>query len=209
MGRASFRLVPACSRPQSSMGSRGSSDVPQFGACSRPAARQLDCAGERARATHAAGGIGGRRQHANQWRAVWSCQSAGAQRSQRHRQCVEPSAPWQKPNDACRLVNTQRFIAATRDSALCGGIAAYHQPGSGRHRQAALPPPEPTTGQHVYRNLPRLLALLRIARSCAAVLIYRRLCRPINRSCQAERLTACPLPNGRPGLGSAGRCWRG
>ena len=69
-------------------------DVPQFAACSHPAAGQPGRTGERIRAAHAAGGIGRRGQFGDQRRAIRSRQSQRAQRPQRHRQRVEdPAGP--------------------------------------------------------------------------------------------------------------------
>src|SRR5438067_10815219 len=55
--RPDCALIPACWPPHTGWTcSSREIDVPQFGACSRPAARPRGCAGERIRAAHAARG---------------------------------------------------------------------------------------------------------------------------------------------------------
>jgi hypothetical protein len=143
-------LISACGPPHDCwICSSREIDVPECGACSRSAARQLDCAGARLRAAHAAGGIGRRGQFVDQRGAIRSGQSQRAQRPQRHRECVEDPAAWQKPSDAGRLLHANRFIAVTRDGALRGRVTAHHSRKSRQLKKAAVPPPKPATSQQV------------------------------------------------------------
>jgi hypothetical protein len=135
-------------------------DVLQF-ACTYPATGQLGRTGERIRATHTAGRIGGRRQFGDQRRAVRSRQSQRAQRPQRHRQRVEDPAAWYKRSvSAAARLRTRRFITATRGRALRGHVTERVQCKSGWLKKTTGPPPRPAAGQPLYGDLQGLLAQL-------------------------------------------------
>jgi hypothetical protein len=146
-------------------------DVPQFSARSYSAAGRFGRTGERIRAAHAAGWIGGRGQFADQRRAVRSGQSQRAQRPQRHRQRVEDSAAWYKRAAAAARLRTDRFITVTRGRALRGRVTERLQCRSGPLKKAPGPPsrPQPGTGQQIYGDLPGLLAPL-ISRKAASAM---------------------------------------
>jgi hypothetical protein len=139
----------------------GGPNVPHGRACSR-SARQFVPARASLRAADPARWVSGGGQFADQRRAVWSCQSQGPLRPQRHRKCLKSAAaPQQRPGTRGPL-NTDGTDTGCHAAFLSERVAADHQPVCHRAaKQGTASPARSPAGQLLHWHLPGLLERFR------------------------------------------------